>query len=154
MAVTNHGYTYHGFRPRQCHPRVLVRLGRGQPAREPATRAAVQCRAAVQWAAVFSECRAAVLPQPAEQVLPSSGAAWFGLASAPPPAAPEGSAPPKKKRPATPESAPAPRAKKEKASVSKGITTPYHQFCREQRPLQPPGLCNRDREKLLGEFAP
>ena len=49
------------------------------------------------------------------------------------------------KRPAPPGPVSAPRAKK------KAFTSPYHEFCREQRPLLPPHMSNADREKLLGE---
>ena len=49
------------------------------------------------------------------------------------------------KRPAPPGPVSAPRAKK------KAITSSYHEFCREQRPLLPPHMSNADREKLLGE---
>eukprot|EP00964_Phaeocystis_antarctica_P048901 scaffold28326_cov63-Phaeocystis_antarctica.AAC.2 len=53
-----------------------------------------------------------------------------------------------RKRPAHPESASAPRAKK-------ALTSPYLEFCQEQRPLlMPLGMTNRDREKLLGVLAP
>ena len=53
-----------------------------------------------------------------------------------------------RKRPAQPESASAPRAKK-------ALTSPYLEFCQEQRPLlMPLGIANRDREKLLGVLAP
>ena len=51
-------------------------------------------------------------------------------------------APPK--RPAPSGSASTPRAKR-------AFTSPYHEFCKGQRPSIPPGLSNRDREKLLGE---
>ena len=67
-----------------------------------------------------------------------------GASSAPP------NAPPKKaplKRAAPPESASAPSAKKE------SFTSPYTVFCREQRPLLPPGFSGADREKTLGELA-
>eukprot|EP00964_Phaeocystis_antarctica_P146581 scaffold112918_cov56-Phaeocystis_antarctica.AAC.2 len=48
------------------------------------------------------------------------------------------------KRPAQPESATAPRAKK-------AFTSPWHVYCQEQRPLlMPLGMANRDRERLLG----
>ena len=61
-------------------------------------------------------------------------------------------APPKKaptKRAAPPESTSTPRASK------KAFTSPYHEFCQEQRPLlMPLGMANRDRERLLGELAP
>ena len=52
------------------------------------------------------------------------------------------------KRPAQPESASAPRAKK-------AFTSPWHVYCQEQRPLlMPLGMRNRDREKLLGVLVP
>jgi len=51
-----------------------------------------------------------------------------------------------KKRPA-PADPSAPRAKKEP------FTSPYTVFCREQRPLLPPGLSSVEREKRLGELA-
>ena len=61
-------------------------------------------------------------------------------------------APPKKaptKRAAPPESTSMPRASK------RAFTSPYHEFCQEQRPiLMPLGMANRDRERLLGELAP
>mmetsp|Transcript_15297 Transcript_15297/g.37934 ORF Transcript_15297/g.37934 Transcript_15297/m.37934 type:complete len:411 (-) Transcript_15297:259-1491(-) len=31
-----------------------------------------------------------------------------------------------------------------------GFTSPYHEFCKERRPLLPAGLSNSEREKLLG----
>jgi hypothetical protein len=31
------------------------------------------------------------------------------------------------------------------------FTSPYHEFCREQRPLLPPGIKNADREKTMGQ---
>ena len=53
------------------------------------------------------------------------------------------------KRPAQFDSAPASRANK------RALTSPYLEFCQEQRPtLMPLGMANRDREKLLGEIAP
>ena len=57
------------------------------------------------------------------------------------------SAPPT--NPAQADSASARRAKK------RAFTSPYHEFCQEQRPLlMPLGMRNRDREKLLGVLAP
>ena len=74
----------------------------------------------------------------AEQEVTRSGAADVGVA----PAAPE-------ELVAQPESASARRAKK------RTFTSPYHEFCQEQRPLlMPLGMRNRDREKLLGVLAP
>ena len=73
----------------------------------------------------------------AEQEVTRSGAADVGVA----PAAPE--------ELIAPESASARRAKK------RTFTSPYHEFCQEQRPLlMPLGMRNRDREKLLGVIAP
>ena len=56
------------------------------------------------------------------------------------------------KRPAPPGPASAPRAKKQASSYHVAKASPYHEFCREQRPLLPPNMSNSDREKLLGEF--
>ena len=51
------------------------------------------------------------------------------------------------KRAAPPSSASAPSAKR-------AFTSPYNEFCKEQRPLLPAKTNNKDREKLLGELAP
>ena len=66
-------------------------------------------------------------------------------ASSVPPDAPSKMAPPK--RAAPPESASAPSAKRT-------FSSPYHEFCQDQRPHLPLGMAGRDREKLLGVFAP
>ena len=50
------------------------------------------------------------------------------------------------KRAAPPSSASAPSAKR-------AFTSPYNEFCKEQRPLLPAKTNNKDREKLLGELA-
>ena len=52
-----------------------------------------------------------------------------------------------RKRPAQPKSVSAPRAKR-------AFTSPFVEFCKEQRPLLPLKTSNRDREKLLGVLAP
>eukprot|EP00964_Phaeocystis_antarctica_P164507 scaffold142764_cov133-Phaeocystis_antarctica.AAC.1 len=49
------------------------------------------------------------------------------------------------KRPAPPESAAAPRAKR-------AYKTPYTVFCQEQRPHLPTSLHNAEREKTLGQM--
>ena len=51
------------------------------------------------------------------------------------------------KRAAPPSSASAPSAKR-------AFTSPYNEFCKEQRPLLPAKTNNKEREKLLGELAP
>ena len=66
-------------------------------------------------------------------------------ASSAPPSAPPKKAPPK--RAAPPESASAPSAKRT-------FSSPYNEFCQDQRPLLPLGMAGRDREKLLGVLAP
>ena len=38
-----------------------------------------------------------------------------------------------------------------KVSKAEAHSSPYYMFCREQRPLLPARLTNRDREKLLGQ---
>ena len=53
---------------------------------------------------------------------------------------------PAPKRAAPPGTAP-PRAKR-------AFTSPYNEFCKEQRPLVPAGTNNRNRESILGELAP
>ena len=65
-------------------------------------------------------------------------------ASSAPPSAPPKKAPPK--RAAPPESASAPSAKRT-------FSSPYHEFCQDQRPHLPLGMAGRDREKLLGVLA-
>ena len=46
----------------------------------------------------------------------------------------------------------APFPSKAKPSVKpQPYTSPYHEFCREQRPLLPRGIKNADREKLIGQ---
>ena len=68
-------------------------------------------------------------------------------ASSAPPSAPLKKVPPKRAAP-PPKSASAPSGKTM-------FTSPYHEFCQEQRPLlMPLGMRNRDREKLLGVLAP
>ena len=52
-----------------------------------------------------------------------------------------------RKRPAQPKSVSAPRAKR-------AFTSPFVEFCKEQRPLLPLKTSNRDREKLLGVLMP
>ena len=73
-------------------------------------------------------------------------AAASGRSSAPLNAPPK-KGPPKRPAPA-PESASARPAKKT-------FTSPYHEFCQQQRPLlMPLGMANRDRERLIGVLAP
>ena len=54
---------------------------------------------------------------------------------------------PAPKRAAPPEPAPTPR-------VKRAFTSPYNEFCKEQRPLMLAKTNNRDRESILGELAP
>ena len=94
------------------------------------------------------------------EVTVRSGAAGSGVAPAAPaplaaptiwpsPSLRHASSSAPRKRPAQPESASAPRATK------KALTSPYLEFCQEQRPLlMLLGMANRDREKLLGVPAP
>ena len=74
---------------------------------------------------------------------------------------------PLKREPKSPLSAPLPAGatvgikerKRQSASAAappakKAYTSPYHEFCLEQRPLLPPGGSRQDRERRLGELPP